>query len=350
MFLCDIGGIACALCVFALFAVAPGYVTAWLFNLFSFRVRSAAAQIAIAVPFSLALISVFEFLPWRFLSEGAVWPIHVVIWAIFAVLITVRIVRVYRRHGLRGFAPDRRARIGVAAACIWAIVAVFELADVRIDHRQYFPVAAYDYSARIPIASMLAFNTPRLPPATPFLAANPPAVLRYHYFWLMICGLVARLGHGFYDVRDAVIAGTVWSGIALLCVIALYLRFERGAAANRPGIYLTAFALLCVTGLDIIPTAIVDIVGYKDSHQLLPTTDWWNNQITGWPNALLWVPHNIAAFAIGVFSLLILYNALQQSSSSRRIVAIALSGVGLASALGVGFYVAVVIMLIGGVW
>jgi hypothetical protein len=164
------------------------------------------------------------------------------------------------------------------------------------------------------MASSIA-QTPQLPAESPFLNPGHPTPLRYHYFWPMMCGLAADLAGGAVSTRAVVTAGTIWAGAALLCVIALYLSFFYNLEPQDWKSYTIGFALLGVTGLDIIPVLAHDSVTLIQSHRMFPTVEWWNEQVTGWLDASLWVPHNVTSLVAVLTAFLLLWRATTNSAS-----------------------------------
>src|SRR5258706_2202379 len=115
---------------------------------------------------------------------------------------------------------------------------------------------AFDYAVRTPFTA--STGTWGLPAQTPFFFPGHTVALRYHYYWLILCALVRQAGGLLVSARQAVIAGTLWSGIGLICVVPLYLRlFSPRAAADIARRSILGIALLGVTGLDILPALLM---------------------------------------------------------------------------------------------
>ena len=53
--LADLAGSMAAVCLFPLFVLLPGYAIAWLSDVFDFRRRTFAFQLALRVPLSIAI-------------------------------------------------------------------------------------------------------------------------------------------------------------------------------------------------------------------------------------------------------------------------------------------------------
>ena len=90
-----------------------------------------------------------------------------------------------------------------------------------------------------------------IPPVNPLYHLEWAAPLRYYYFWYAVCALCMEVAH--VTARQALIASSVWAGIGLTAMIALFARYF---LAIRDGLHryiLAAALLLTVTGLDILP-------------------------------------------------------------------------------------------------
>jgi hypothetical protein len=122
--------------------------------------------------------------------------------------------------------------------------------------------------------------------------------------------------------------GTVWAGIALMSLIAMSFKFFIGAREHLARKTLIGCSLLLVTGLDILPTALI----YAHWHTVTPDMEWWNVQITSWVDALLWTPHHIMSVVACTVGLLL----IRQPSATkyRRAIAIVIAGLAFASAVG----------------
>jgi hypothetical protein len=100
-------------------------------------------------------------------------------------------------------------------------VATLSVIDLQIGDRLYPPMVSYDYSVRV---AMIAAMSRHFPLFTPFLSFGHPWPLQYHYYWFVLCNMVYQLARGAVRARQALIAGTIWSGFGLLSIVLLYLR------------------------------------------------------------------------------------------------------------------------------
>ncbi|MFB3813483.1 MAG: hypothetical protein ACE14L_05170 [Terriglobales bacterium] len=293
----DVLGTIEAAALLTSFVFVPGYVAGWLTNVFAFREQRLSLRVLLSTPLSVAICPVAVFLLGRF--PVALWAFFATIWAAFAVLLVKQARAAFRAQ------PSREMRIGAAIVLAWAVLVVVSLADLQIGDRLYFNVSAYDHSVRSAFTAAAARS---IPPANPFFAADPPIMLRYHYFWMAECSLVTRLAG--IAPRHALYGGTIWAGIALMSLIAVALKFFAGADERLGRKTLIGCGLLAVTGLDILP--ILYLSHFKAPP--FPDTEWWNVQITSWVDALLWTPHHVLAMVACVIGFLV----LRQPATGKR--------------------------------
>ena len=320
----DVLGSIEASLLLSLFLFVPGYVIGWVTNVFLFRQRRAVTQWALSTPLAVAVVPILVYLLGRYPS--VLWAFFVVVWVVFAGLIA----RKWKKGVSKENPPlvSRKVWIAICFALVWAVVAIGSLVDVQFKHRLYFSVTAYDYSLRTAITAEAART---IPPANPFFASTPPVPLKYHYFWMLICSLPARLAH--VPPQDAMFGGTVWAGIVLMSLIAISFKFFIRPRENLERKILIGCGLLLVTGLDILPT----IYFYFHFHWVTADMEWWNEQITSWVDALLWTPHHVMCLVACVVGLLLLREPVTRKG--QRIVAILLAGFAFASAAGLSVLV-----------
>ncbi len=330
----DVVGTVQAALLLSLFLFIPGYVTGWISNAFEFRARRLATQILVSSPLAVAIVPIFTYFAGRY--PKLLWVLFASSWLAFVVL-AMRIARKWRR---REVTLPKTAWIGIAFIAIWAVTAIATLVDLQFGNMLYFSSTAYDYSTRTAFTAAAARV---IPPYNPFFASDPPIALRYHYFWMLICSLPARLGH--MEPQQAMYGGTIWAGIVLMSLIVISLKFFIRVRERIERKAMIACALLLVTGLDILPTLYI----YLQSRQVSPDMEWWTDQqITSWIDSLLWVPHHVMSLVACMVGLLILRQPA--ATKSRRTVAIVIAGLAFASAAGLSILVAFTFALFGGLW
>jgi hypothetical protein len=227
----------------------------------------------------------------------------------------------------------------------WVCLAVLALVDLQIGNRLYFPSVTYDYALRSAFTS--AIGRTGVPPHNPYFFAGGFFTLRYHYFWFILCSVAQGLTGWSVSSRQAMLAGTVWCGIGLIALVPLYLRFfeERGKVDIDRRTWF-GVALLAVTGLDIVPTLFIEWA----SRRFLPSIEWWNDPVTAWLNAVMWVPHHVAGLIACMTGFLLVWNAARVPDRRGRVVAAPIAGVMFASAAGLSIYVTLVFAVFLVVW
>jgi hypothetical protein len=328
--LADIAGCVAAVCLFPLFVLLPGYALAWLTDLFEFRGRTFAFQLALSIPLAIAICPVVTYFAARFGSMTAVWVLYAASW-IFAVAIAVR----------RPMSLAPYTRFVTIALGAWAAIAIFSLIDLQIGARAWYPSAAFDYAVRTQFIHSIAAHG--IPAVNPFFFPGHAVALRYHYFWLLLCAMVDLAGGPTVTARHAWIAGTVWCGFGLMAIVALYFRLfsYRGPETFRRRTII-GILLLSVTGLDILPQAILWMLQFAGMHAVRPSMEWWNEQVDGFVYTALWESHYQAGLIACLMAFLILWAASRKAGIRARIPHVLLAGMALATGFGSAIYVAFV--------
>jgi hypothetical protein len=333
----DIEGTIAAFVLFGLLAVVPGYMAGSVLSVFSFARRTLEARIAISVCLSIATVPIMTYLSWL-AAPSAPWLACAVTWCAFPVVL----IRGARPKGGR-LSKQRVAVLAIVAG--WVVIGTACLIDLQIGTRLYVPVTSFDYMLRTAITA--AVERTGVPPVNPYFYAGHGFILRYHYLWYMLCGLVGRMGRPLVTARVAVIAGTLWSGIALVAAVALYTHLS---GARKPGSadrrMLIAVSLLSVTGLDIVPLFITFVL----SGRFNASSEWWNEPVLSWVNSVFWQPHSIAAMVACVTGLMAIRDAAQHAEWPGRMAGAAIGGAAVASALGLSIYVTFVFAVFLVVW
>ncbi|HUI41523.1 MAG TPA: hypothetical protein VL523_06110 [Terriglobia bacterium] len=322
----DLRAVGAGFVLFGLFAFAPGYTFGWLSNALQFRERRLITRLTASVPLSVGLAPVLTYYLWRW------WlPLVWIACAVWGAACVTLLIRDFRANRLQ---LSRAGRSVLAIAAGWLALATLTLVDLQIGNRLYFNFVSYDYSTRA--AFIAALSRGGMPPHNPYFFAGQPAPLRYHYFWLIPCSLVDQLGGTLVSARQSLMAGTLWSGLGLLAIVALYLRFFQSKGGNRiERRTLIAVALLGITGLDILPVLLIDY----SSRIVLPCIEYWNNQIDAWITTALWEPHHLAALVAGLTGFLLTWDAARQPKPRLAIAGVIGGGLALASSVGVSIYV-----------
>jgi hypothetical protein len=342
----DVSGTSLAVCIFALLFLVPGYVVGFAGDLFGFRAADLNWRLMMSVPLSVAVTPLAVYL--LLLTHSAVLP-----WTVFGIvqLAAVGLALGWLGHEApRGWMAGLRTIPGIAVgiAIAWLAVALLSLLDLQIGQRLYYSAIAYDHEFRVAIID--AITRTGVSPVSPFNHINGDTPLRYHIFWFAVCSFAQRVGLGLIDSRDALNASVVWCGFALICLIPLSLRILEGLQGAILRCHaLIGIGLLCVTGLDLIPTLGL----YLHDHGSLPSDmEWWSlDQVTAWTDAVLFAPHHVAALVAGFTGFLLLWQAAVHIESRQgRITHAMVAGVAFASAAGCSIYVGAMLAATIGAW
>ena len=303
------------------FMFAPGYVAGWALDLFEFRQRRRILRLILTIPLTIAICPMLSYLLARFFEAG-LWVFYIGMFAAWALLLGQEA----RRATLQPVSKFVWIALGLMA--LWGVAAIGSLVDLQIGDKLYPPIVAYDHAVRTAMTAALARH---IPPSNPFFA-NAGAPLRYHYLWLLFCSLPMKVFH--LSPRYVVYSGVVWCGVAFMCTVALGLKFLIGVRTHIERRTLLAVGLLCVTGLDILPTLYIRFAGPV----VLDDMELWNEaQISSWAGSLLWVPHHVAALiACFVAFLLLRHQADAQRWATGPVI---VAGMAFASAAGMSVYV-----------
>ena len=143
------------------------------------------------------------------------------------------------------------------------------------------------------------------------------------------------------------LAGTVWCGIGLIALAPLYLRFFQGKRkADIDRRTLIGIALLGVTGLDLAPILLIELV----THRFLWSIELWNFSVTAWLHAVMWVPHHVAGLIACLTGFLLVWDAPRLPRTRGQVAIAATAGVMFASASGLTIYVTLVFAVFLFVW
>jgi hypothetical protein len=316
----DLTGVALATVLLGLLLIPPGFTIAWIFDLLNFRASSPAWKIVLGLGVSVAMVPAIDFLLWNYLTVAAAWVFHLLALVACAVLIS------------RGGKPAFPKWV-IVTGFVWLAIVYASGIDLQIGNRLFPSVMVYDYNVRSSVIDAIARLG--LPAKNPFYFPGHFEALRYHYFWFVVSALVERAGRPAISARQALIASSIWCGWALMATVVMASRYLHPAGARglaRRAKW--AIFLLAVAGLDIIPNLIfAAIFAASGAGLVFASSEWWNNQVTGFPTAVLWVAHHVAS-VIACFVGLILLRV----SRGKKPAAIC-AGICFASAAGLSIYV-----------
>jgi hypothetical protein len=326
-----------AFLVFFLFLIPPGYLTGCLTNVLGFRSRSLLEKLLLSLMLSVGVAPGLAVLFGRFVSL----TVALVIFVAMAVVFCILLVRDLRN---RPAGTDLRAstsfKIASALVILWIVVAVFSLVDWQAGERLYVSVAAYDASTRSDFVE--ACVRTGVPPRNPFFFAHGSApVMRYFYYWYVLCALTAKLAH--VAGRATLIASSAWCGVALAATSALFLKHFLGIRKRLRRICVYAIGLIGVTGFDMLALWYL--------RWTPPDMEWWDpDQVTSWTDAFLWVPHHVASLIACLGGFLVLWWGTEAKTTRTTIIAALVAGFSFATAAGLSVYVVIGFALFMVLW
>ncbi len=325
---------AAAVPVFAIFLIFPGYSFGWVTDLLQFRSSTVTRKMLLSLPFSIVISTMVTN------SVGRYVPPTPILWAF--VLVAVVIVFYWLREWARRPQPvcisvAKSTSIALVLAGLWTTVVIVSLADIGIGNKLYVSTALWDHAVRIAFIHSALRSGP--PIRNPFFYLGSAPMARYYYYWYVLCSYPARLTH--INPRYVLYGSSVWSGFLLAALIPSYLRDFLGATENLRRKSVIGIALLSVTGLDMIPT----VYEFLCARTVTPDMEWWDPvQITSWTDALIWVPHHVAALVACLIGFLALWSVRRHGeggypSWGKSVVAALFAALAFAAAAGLSVYV-----------
>jgi hypothetical protein len=309
-----------------------GYLTGWVTNLNGFRGRSIIGRIFWSLPLSLAVSTVFAVWLGKFFSLAVVQQFFFLSAAVCVAVIGIDWFK--RRRSGKRFSTGLNPLGWIALICVfvWISLAVVSLVDFQRDHRLFLSLLFYDHGARVNwVESVLRTG---VPPDNPLYLYKHIAPLRYYYFWLVDCAVVAKLWH--ISARGTMTASCVWAGFCLVALVGIYLKDFLAVGERLRAQFLLAVSLLSVSGLFGL-VAFLRIVFFQKS----PPANGWSSgvAIPEWWSILMFYPHHVASLVCVMLAFLL---ACYEGSESRSAGAqrIAVIAAALASAFGLSVYVA----------
>ena len=241
--------------------------------------------------------------------------------------------------GLRTGWRPRLSRQDALLALAWLVVVAFVWIDIDVAGGLHHPFLILDLVKHA--ATVQAIHDGGAPPLDPFFLR--PGRVGYYYFFYTLGALSERLCGGLADARAAVGGLVFWTGLAFYGLVRLVLATaELTPAPWSRRVGLIVFAVLCVGGLDIVPVALAGLDGLG----WLPDPVWWNTQIGGVLDSLIWVPHHVSALVASLVGFMALCDR-ERAGRARRA---AFAGVCFASAFGLSVWVTIGAVATAAVW
>jgi hypothetical protein len=277
--------------------VCTGYLTAWLTDLHGFRRRSLVERLCWSIPLSLAVSTITSVLVGRFLSlTAATVLILLCSIACLAVLIQehLHLRRIAQRWHI-GLRPVGQT-ILLLALCFVAFE-IFSLVDIQRGQRLYLSLTFYDVAPRTNWANSVLRTG--IPPANPHYFYLHAANLRYYYFWLVNCAVVAKFSR--LPMRSIVNAGCIWSGFALTALTGLYLKHFLVVGDRLRRQFYIAALLPAVGGFSLC----IFFWNMLVLHIPAPADVWYPGQIADLVSFPLFYPHHLAGMVLCMFAFLL---------------------------------------------
>jgi hypothetical protein len=325
----DIAGIFAGMFAFLPFLFGPGYVVGYVLNLFRFRQACWRERFASSVVLSFSITPICGALLARVSSLAVVCAVCLAITVAAFVLI---LYELRNRPTAPRQSLDRDSKTVLWLLFAWMLIAIASLVDLQHGTRLFLPEPAFDQSVRSALTGGVLRSG--VPPANPFFYPGHPIPMRYYYYWNLVCALAAKLFR--LAPRYAALSGILWAGLALACLITLYLKHFCEETVDLSRKAWIGITLLAVTGLDIIPTIMVFIA----QHEFYGDMEWWDSaQVTSWIDSLLWVPHHVAGLISCCTGFLVLWVVPRDAPARERVIAAIVAALAFSSAAGLSVYV-----------
>jgi len=320
--------------------VCTGYLAAWTTNLFGFRTRSLVERFFWSVPLSISVSTIGCVLLGMF-GLLALASALVILSAVVSLAILAYEWRQLRRKG-QAWRIGVRPLGGITTVLVffWTAILLALLVDMQGGQKLFMSLTLYDHAQRVDWAESILRTG--IPPANPYYFFRHPAPMRYYYFWLVDCAAVAK--YSGLSMRSIQAAGCVWSLIALLSIVGLFLKhfLEVGKRLRRQ--LVMVLGLFAVTGLAFL----IDLWNLFVLRLPFPGEWWTPGQLQDWLSFFLYYPHHLMAVVCCLFAFLVAWVAAREHlHSAAAVVWIALA---LASSFGLSIYVAFAFFLVVILW
>jgi hypothetical protein len=335
----DLLGTLEAAALLILFLLPPGFLLGQASNVLGFRGRSAAERFLWSIVLSLSVSPILAVLLVRFCSL----TVAVSLFLLAAAAALLLVGRELLSAKSKSWRPDRTTWVALCMMVLWAGLALFTLVDLQFGDRLYLPYSAFDHSIRTMLVDAVARTG--VPPRNPLYGLGGAPVLRYYYYWYVLCALPVHLAG--LSPRASLNGSVLWSGFALAALIPLYLKHLFEERENLRFKSIVGIGLLLVTGYDLIPfVALSRWLG-----ALWGDMEWWDtNQVTSWLGSLIWVPHHVASLTACLTGFLLLIALRDDAGNRDRIWTALLAGAAFSSAAGLSVYVTFVFAAFTVVW
>src|ERR1035438_5680156 len=309
--LTDICGALEAAALFALFFLPPGFLLGYASNVLGFWGRSAAERFLWSIVLSLSISPILAVLLVRVSSLTVAAALFLLAAAASLLLVGRELLQASGKGDGKSWIPDRTTWIALGMMVIWVVLALFALVDWQTGDRLYVSYLAYDHSVRTILVDAAARTG--VPPKNPYFGVGGAPVLRYYYYWYVVCALPVHLAG--IAPRASLNGSVLWSGFGLAALIPLYLKHFCQERQNLRLKSIVGIGLLLVTGYDLIPFVLLS----RWLHALWGDMEWWDtNQVTSWIGSFLWVPHHVVSLIACLTGFLLLSMLPDDAGVSER--------------------------------
>ncbi len=334
----DIFGALFAFALFPLTLLFPGYVIGWALDLFDFKRRSGTVQIGTGLILSFTVSPIILYLTSSLIS------ISFTILTLFLFALTSAVIFTKTKLHFKGHNFTHDLHLAVWVGALWVLFVILSLVDIQWKNQLYYSVVSFDQSTRVSIVD--AMTRTGVPPINPGYYPGKPVQLTFlYFFWYILCSVIDVIGRSWVDARMALIASSAWCGLGLMSAIALYLCLRKPNAGHKWKSAWIGIGLLSVSGLDIIPVALLMVA----ARSFFADIENWNAQITAWAGSILWVPHHIAAMIACLVAIMLIQYG-RGKSFSRQFSNSIVAGLAFASALGLSVWVTLIFVVFWGFW
>jgi len=300
-------------------------------DLLGFRTRAGARRYGVALLAAFALLPALASTVTRFAGLGSA----LVLTLGLAVLGGASIVR-RRPAGVS---------LGAALALLgWLALVALETVDFDTGRALYQSYTVIDMVKHA--ATVRAIVDTGAPPADPFFARAEGS--GYYYFFYTLGALAQKLAPSLVDARATIGALMVLVGPALHALVVLLL--ERTGFVSTPSTKASRIVLLLlfVSGLDVLPIALLRLA----TGTWLPQLDTWNEAVVSFPDALLWVPHHVAAVLAAWVAFLTLVDVAADRERGEPLAArpVLIAALALLSSAGMSVWTTLVAALALALW
>jgi hypothetical protein len=332
--------------------VCTGYLAGWLTDLHGFRQRSLVERLLWSIPLSITTTTITSVLVGRFLSLAAAAAFVLLSLLGCIVVLALEHLRLRRsaQKWLIGFRPY--GPTVVLLALFFVAFEVLSLVDFQTGQRLHLSLTFYDIAPRTNWAESVLRTG--IPPANPFYYYLHAANLRYYYFWLVDCAIVAKISR--LPMRSIINGSCIWAGFALTALTGLYLKHFLAVGSRLRRQFLIAALFPAVAGLSLC----IFIWNILVLHIPPPADVWVSGQIADLISFVFFYPHHLVSMVCCMFAFLLVWmssgfqhgEAGPQTASPRprATAAVLFSSLALASAFGLSIYVAFAFFLVMLCW